>query len=169
MPHVDVELAFCIGVLHHLEDPLPTVRRVFDVLPPGGRFLIWVYGREGNVAYVALAETLRLVTRISPDFVLAALAHLLNVCLAGYVQLCRVLPLPLAKYMREVMARYDRKKRYFLIFDQLNVGYAKYYTQQEARDLLLAAGFRNVEAYHRHGMSHTAIGEKPPEAPRKAC
>jgi SAM-dependent methyltransferase len=169
MPYVDVELAFCIGVLHHLEDPLPTVRRVYDVLPGGGRFLIWVYGREGNAAYVALAESLRVLTRISPDFVLAGLAHLLNLCLSVYILLCRALPLPLAKYMREVMARYDRKKRYFLIFDQLNVGYAKYYTTQEARDLLLDAGFRHVEVHHRHGMSHTAIGEKPPEAPRKAC
>ncbi len=80
-----------------------------------------------------------------------------------------MLPLPLAKYMREVMARYDRKKRYFLIFDQLNVGYAKYYTKQEARDLLVAAGFAGVEVYHRHGMSHTAIGEKPREAAGRAC
>jgi SAM-dependent methyltransferase len=169
MPQVDVELAFCIGVLHHLKDPLPTVRRVYDVLPGGGRFLIWVYGREGNAAYVALAESLRVLTRIAPDFALSGLAHLLNLCLSLYIRLCRVLPLPLARYMREVMARYDRQKRYFLIFDQLNVGYARYYTQQEARDLLLEAGFRRVEVHHRHGMSHTAIGEKPPEAPRKAC
>jgi SAM-dependent methyltransferase len=169
IPQIDVELAFCIGVLHHLEDPLPTARRVYDVLPEGGRFLIWVYGREGNGAYVALAETLRVVTRIAPDFVLAGLAHVLNLCLSAYILLCRVLPLPLAKYMREVMARYDRKKRYFLIFDQLNVGYARYYTKQEAQDLLLAAGFVGVEVYHRHGMSHTAIGEKPLEASGKAC
>jgi len=169
MPQVDVELGFSIGVLHHLEDPLPTVRRVYDVLPPGGRFLIWVYGREGNAAYVVLAETLRRVTRIAPDFVLAGLAHVLNVCLAAYIRLCRVLPLPLAEYMREVMARFDRRKRYFLIFDQLNVGYAKYYTKQEARELLARAGFGSVEVYHRHGMSHSAIGEKPREALGKAC
>jgi SAM-dependent methyltransferase len=168
LPPIEVELAFCIGVLHHIEDPLPAVRRVYQVLPEGGRFLIWVYGREGNGAYVALAETLRRVTRIAPDFVLAGLAHVLNLCLSVYLRLCRVLPLPLAKYMREVMARYDRQKRYFLIFDQLNVGYAKYYTQQEAGDLLRAAGFARVEVYHRHGMSHSAIGEKPAAAGKAA-
>jgi hypothetical protein len=118
---------------------------------------------------VVFAETLRLLTRIAPDFALAGLAHVLNFFLSGYVLLCRVLPLPLARYMREVMARFDRRKRYFLIFDQLNVGYAKYYTKQEARDLLVRAGFRDVEVHHRHGMSHTAIGTKPREASKGTC
>jgi SAM-dependent methyltransferase len=169
LPAIDADLALSIGVLHHIEDPRPVVRRVYEVLPPGGRFLIWVYGRENNGAYVAFAETLRLVTRVVPDFVLAGIAHVLNLFLSVYVLLCRYLPLPLATYMREVMARFDRQKRYFLIFDQLNVGYAKYYTQEEVRALLAGAGFRNVEVYHRHGMSHTAVGTKPLEAQGKAC
>jgi len=160
LPSLDVELAFCIGVLHHIEDPLPTVRRVREILRPGGRFLVWVYGRENNLAYIVFAETLRRLTRLLPDFALAGLAHLLNFFLGLYVGLCRFLPLPLGRYMREVMSKFDRQKRFFLIFDQLNCGYAKYYTEREARDLLAAAGFRDVRPYHRHGMSWTVIGEK---------
>jgi SAM-dependent methyltransferase len=166
---VEADLALSIGVLHHLQDPGPTVRRVYEILPPGGRFLVWVYGREGNGAYIALAETLRVLTRRLPDAALAGLAHPLNAGLGLYVVLCRYLPLPLGTYMREVMARFDRRKRFFLIFDQLNVGYARYYTGREARELLAEAGFRNVEAHHRHGMSWTVIGEKPREVERQAC
>jgi SAM-dependent methyltransferase len=169
LPEVDAELAFSIGVLHHIEDPQPVVRRVFEVLPPGGRFLVWVYGREGNGAYMVLAETLRLITRVVPDFVLSWIAHLLNFFLGIYVFLCRHLPLPLGTYMREVMSRFDRRKRYFLIFDQLNVGYAKYYTERDAHDLLARAGFENVKLYHRHGMSWTAIGEKPAAGTGAPC
>jgi SAM-dependent methyltransferase len=169
LPPVDAELAVSIGVLHHIEDPEPVVRRVFEVLPPGGRFLVWVYGREGNGAYVAFAETLRVLTRRLPDAALAGLAHALNACLGVYVRLCRRLPLPLARYMREVMARFDRRQRFFLIFDQLNVGYAKYYTGAEARALLESAGFRDVRTYHRHGMSWTAIGAKPAASEPPAC
>ena len=169
IPEVDAELAFAIGVLHHLEDPGPTLRRVHEVLPPGGRCLVWVYGREGNAAYIALAESLRVLTRRLPDPALAALAHVLNACLAVYLPLCRILPLPLRRYMREVMAGFDRRERFFLIFDQLNVGYARYYSGAEASDLLAAAGFRNVELYHRHGMSWTVLGEKPAQAEPRAC
>jgi SAM-dependent methyltransferase len=169
IPEVDAELAFAIGVLHHLEDPGPTARRVHEVLPPGGRFLVWVYGREGNAAYIALAESLRVLTRRLPDPLLAALAHALNGCLGLYVALCRFLPLPLRRYMREVMAGFERRQRFFLIFDQLNVGYARYYTGGEARDLLVAAGFRNVLLHHRHGMSWTVLGEKAAAPDRRAC
>lgn len=169
LPPVEADLAVAIGVLHHLGDPGPVVRRVLEVLPPGGRFLVWVYGREGNAAYVAFAESLRVLTRRLPDAALAGVAHALNVCLGVYVGLCRCLPLPLAPYMREVMARFERRKRFFLIFDQLNVGYAKYYTGSEARALLASAGFCQVRAYHRHGMSWTVIGEKPARPESSAC
>jgi SAM-dependent methyltransferase/uncharacterized protein YbaR (Trm112 family) len=41
------DLAFSIGVLHHTDDP-----RAFAALTgcarPGGRFAVWVYGRENN-------------------------------------------------------------------------------------------------------------------------
>jgi SAM-dependent methyltransferase len=161
MPEVDADLAVSIGVLHHIEDPRPTIARIFEVLRPGGRFLVWVYGREGNAAYIAFAESLRVITRRVPDAVLAGLTHLLTAGLSLYVALCRYLPLPLGTYMREVMARFDYRKRFFLVFDQLNVGYAKYYTEREARELLAGAGFRKVELHHRHGMSWTVIGEKP--------
>lgn len=169
LPRIDADLAICIGVLHHIEDPLPTVRRVKEALPPGSRFLFWVYGREGNSLYIAFAETLRLFTRVAPDWLLSALAHGLNAALGVYVFLCRYLPLPLGRYMREVMSRFDRKKRYFLIFDQLNCGYAKYYTGAEVRELMERGGFTDVQTYHRHGMSWTVIGRRPDETQARAC
>ena len=159
LPAVEAEIAVSIGVLHHIEDPQPTVRRVLEALGPGGRFVVWVYGREGNGSYIFFAESLRRLTRVMPDFILAGLAHVLNALMEVYVFLCRYLPLPLARYMRAVMSKFDRRKRFFLIFDQLNCGYAKYYTRQEVQELLSEAGFRNVRLYHRHGMSWTAIGE----------
>jgi len=161
IPDVDVDLAFSIGVLHHLQDPDPVVRRVREVLEPGGRFVVWLYGRENNRAYILFAESIRFVTRAVPDVVLEGMAHVLNFVLGIYVRACRVLPLPLRKYMLEVMDRLDREKRFFLIFDQLNCSYARYYTRSEAVALLERAGFRDVKPYHRHGMSWTVIGTKP--------
>jgi SAM-dependent methyltransferase len=161
LPPRQVDLAVSVGVLHHIEDPLPTVRRVYEVLEPGGRFLVWVYGKENNLVYILFAESLRRVTRVIPDFLLSGVAHVLAFLLGPYVLLCRFVSLPLARYMREVMAKFDRRKRYFLVFDQLNCNYARYYDREEAEGLLSRAGFQNIRLYHRHNMSWTILGEKP--------
>ena len=70
-------------------------------------------------------------------------------------------PLPLRRYMREVIARLDDSKRRLTVYDQLNPTHAKYYTQAEARGLLVAAGFRDVTAHHRHGYSWSVLGTRP--------
>jgi SAM-dependent methyltransferase len=38
-----VDLAYCIGVLHHLKNPTAAVAELARVLKPGGRLAIWVY------------------------------------------------------------------------------------------------------------------------------
>ena len=55
----DLDYVFSIGVLHHIPDPAPTVRAAFSALKPGGRIVVWLYGREGNELYLALAGRLR--------------------------------------------------------------------------------------------------------------
>jgi SAM-dependent methyltransferase len=157
--HFDAVLS--IGVLHHIVDPAPVVRRAYESLKPGGRFIAWIYGREGNRLYLALATPLRWITRRLPDFLLAALAHMLVVPLSLYVFLCHFLPLPMRDYMRRVIGRYGWRHRFLTVFDQLNPAYARYYSEAEARALLEQAGFVNVRLRHRHGYSWTVAGERP--------
>ncbi len=164
IPNVGADYVFSIGVLHHIPDPVPTVRRAIEILKPGGQFLFWVYGREGNGLYLALATLLRKITPRLPDFVLVALSRVLNLLLDVYIFACRFLPLPLRTYVTGHLARLSRRKRFLTIFDQLNPAYAKYYTRQEALELMRGAGFRNVRLHHRHGYSWTVIGENPARA-----
>jgi len=42
------DLVVSIGVLHHIPDPDPVVAAAYRALVPGGRLLVWLYGREGN-------------------------------------------------------------------------------------------------------------------------
>src|SRR5262245_45134466 len=42
------DLAFSVGVLHHLAEPLPGFRALARAVRPGGRLSVWVYGAEGN-------------------------------------------------------------------------------------------------------------------------
>ncbi len=58
----DFGLVYCIGVLHHLQDPAEGFRAVLRHTEPGGRFHCWVYAREGNAIIRHVVDPLRRVT-----------------------------------------------------------------------------------------------------------
>jgi 2-polyprenyl-3-methyl-5-hydroxy-6-metoxy-1,4-benzoquinol methylase len=156
-----LDVVTSIGVLHHIPNPRPVVARMLEALRPGGIAVIWVYAREGNRAYLAIARPLRSVTTRLPHPVLAALCWILDVPLTAYLWLCRYVPLPLWRYMRNHLCRLTPAMRRLTIYDQLNPHWAKYYTRDEARLLLEAVGFVDVNVHHRHGYSWLVVGRKP--------
>lgn len=160
LPLDNYDLVVSFGVLHHIEDPSPTVKRVFQALKPGGRFIVWLYGREGNNLYLFFAGFLRMVTTHLPDKILDTLSVGLNCVLRGYGYMCRFIPLPLKDYMLNHFLKLDQDARVLTIFDQLNPTYAKYYRREEAAQLLGDCGFLDVQVYHRHGYSWTVSGVK---------
>jgi len=155
------ELILSIGVLHHIPDPAPVVRAACQALQPGGRLLVWLYGREGNRTYLAIALPLRWLARRLPTTVLVSLSRIINaVLLKPYIGLCRRLPLPLRNYLVNVFDKMSDDARTLIVYDQLRPAYAKYYTRAEATRLLESAGFVDVQTHHRHGYSWTVIGTK---------
>ena len=160
-PDLGLDLVVSMGVLHHIPEPGPVVRAAYRALRPGGRMLVWLYGREGNETYLRFAEPLRRVTTRLPHGALVSVSHALSLALDVYIAACRVLPLPMRAYMREVLAKFPRRIRTLTIYDQLNPAYAKYYTRDEAEALLRDQGFTDVRLHHRHGYSWTVIGRRP--------
>lgn len=160
-PTGDLDWVVSFGVLHHIPDPGPVVAAAYHALRPGGRILVWLYGREGNEFYLSIAEPLRKLTCRLPHGVLHVLSRLLEPFLSGYTAACRWLPLPMAAYMRGQIALFSREARVLTIYDQLNPRYARYYRQEEAIALLDSAGFRNTTSFHRHGYSWTVVATKP--------
>jgi SAM-dependent methyltransferase len=157
----DLDYIFSIGVLHHIPEPGPVVEAAYRALRPGGRFLVWLYGKEGNGLYLAFTKPLRVITKRLPHRPLACLVETIYWPLMAYVHLCRILSLPLKKYMTSVLYKMSPQKRRLIIYDQLNPSYAKYYTRREAETLLIDGKFKNVRTHHRHGYSWTVIGTKP--------
>jgi len=137
------------------------VEAAFKALRPGGRFFIWLYGKEGNKVYLMFLLPLRAIGKHLPDFVLAALVWFLYYPLLLYTRFCHLLPLPLKHYFSSIFEKMSPEKRRLIIYDQLNPSYAKYYTRDEAQKLLLGGDFENVRVHHRHGYSWTVIGTKP--------
>lgn len=54
-----VDVAVCLGVLHHLEHPEAGLGQLWRALRPGGTLCLWVYGREGNAWIVRLVDPVR--------------------------------------------------------------------------------------------------------------
>jgi SAM-dependent methyltransferase len=160
-PDASLDFIFSYGVIQFIPDPMPVLRAAYRGLQPGGRLAIWVYGQEGNKLYLALLKPLRALSTRLPHAALAVLCSTLNVFLTGYIALCRVLPLPLHRYMRNTLGSYASEHRKIVIYDQLNPTHVVYHTRETARALLEDSGFTNVQLYHRHGYSWTVIGTRP--------
>jgi SAM-dependent methyltransferase len=155
------DFVISIGVIQFIEDPLPTIEAACRALRPGGRLLIWVYGKEGNEFYVGFVKAVRALTTRLPHAALAAVCSALNLLVDVYIFACRWLPLPMRDYMRGTLAKVSREQRKLTIYDQLNPTYARYYLGPEVQDLLERAGLTDVQLHHRRGYSWTAMGVRP--------
>lgn len=160
-PLPPLDYVFAIGVVHHLPDPAGALRRMRELVRPGGRVLVWVYGREGNALYLAVFGRLRRVTSRLPHRALRVVAAILAVGLRGYVAACRALPLPMRTYARNVLAPLDHEALCLNVYDQLNPTIAFYWRRDEVERLLRDAGLVEVALHHRHGYSWTATGIRP--------
>lgn len=156
----DLDWVFSVGVLHHIPEPAPVVRAAYAALRPGGRIGVWLYGKEGTRFLLAFLLPLRAVTKRLPHFLLSGLVWLLYLPLLFYMGLCKFLPLPLRRYVKEQLGRFGGAEQRLVIYDQLNPAYAKHYTREEACNLLAAAGFHDIRTHHRHGYSWTVVGTK---------
>lgn len=159
-----LDYVFCIGVLHHLPDPGEALRRMRGLLRPGGRAVLWVYGKEGNRLYLAFVNPLRVVTSRLPHVALHGLSTVLAGCLRAYIAACRVLPLPMRTYMRNVLGKLTFEALRTVVYDQLNPKIACYWTREEVRRLMADAGFADVRLHHRHGYSWTVVGTRSADA-----
>ncbi len=160
---LSLDYAISVGVLHHITRPEPVVAAVYRALKPGGKFVVWLYGKEGNGLYLSLVLPIRLISKRLPQRGKAALAYFLNWPLATYIAVCKrwpLAPLPLRDYMVDILGKLDWDKRRLVIYDQLNPHYAKYYSGEEARRLMASAPF-DVTLHHRKGYSWVVIGTKP--------
>ncbi len=158
--NIKVDYIFSIGVLHHIPNPRPVMKAAYNALKPGGKIIIWLYGKEGNELYLLMVDTIRCLSKYLPHVILSVVVWLLYWPLAIYIHISKVMPVPMRKYMVDVIGKMSPVKRRLVIYDQLNPIYAKYYTHDEALKLLSDANFTNIKIHHRHGYSWTVTGNK---------
>jgi SAM-dependent methyltransferase len=159
----NLDIIISLGVIHHIPQADKVVHNIYRSLKKNGYFLIWVYGFENNRLYVVLQKILRAFTVFLPDKFLDKFSWAISYIFDFYGTISRLFfsnRLSLSGYYNNVYSKCARREKKYIIFDQLNPSYSKYYKKQEVDELLRKNGFNNIELYHRHGYSWTAIARK---------
>ncbi len=151
------DMAFSIGVIHHLEMPEQALRRMAQAVKPGGRVLIWVYGREGNRWLVGVLNPLR---RMLFSRMPIGLVHHLSLYPAALLWLLLRLGVRPLEYFR-LLARFDFAHLRSIVFDQMLPRIAHYWTRETVVRLLEEAGLQDVRVTPVNQMSWSAIGTRP--------
>jgi len=158
------DLAFSVGVLHHLPDPAAGFASLASRVREGGRVAFWVYGREGNewitryVDPVRKAITSKLpapflrIAAIPPAAVLWAVIKLFYRPRANRRGSSK---LPYGDYFA-ALYHYPFDEIHANVFDQLVTPVAYYLREEEVRPWL-AAGFRDATLRSHRGYSWTGL------------
>lgn len=151
----EVDVAFSIGVVHHLAEPRKAVENLVKAVKPGGTLILWLYAHEGNERYLWLIDPLRrhLTSRIPPGLT-RMIARSMAVALRMYLMLPH--QKPYLKLLREMSFRYHEN----IIFDQLIPSIAYYWTREEVLELVAGLPLENFRLTHTNGMSWTLVADK---------
>lgn len=151
------DIVFSIGVIHHLERPDEALRRMVLAAKPGGRVLIWVYGREGNEWLISVLDPLRkALFRWLP----VAVVHHLSLYPAALLWVLLRSGLAPSEYFK-LLKRFGFRHIRSIVFDQMLPRIAHYWPRDEVVKLMRRAGLDDVRIDSVNGMSWSAIGTRP--------
>jgi SAM-dependent methyltransferase len=151
------DLAFSIGVIHHLEYPERALEKMVRAVKPGGRVLIWVYGAENNRWLVSVLDPLR---RILFSRLPIGLTHHLSFYPAVFLWMLLRLGVRPIEYFR-LIARFDFAHLRAIVFDQMLPRIAHYWPRAEVARMMADAGLEDVRLTWVNQMSWSAIGTRP--------
>lgn len=156
------DLAFSIGVIHHLEYPERALKKMARAVKPGGRVVIWVYGRENNRWLVSVFNPLRqmLFSRLP-----IGLTHHLSLYPAVLVWVLLRLGVRPIEYFR-LIAKFDFPHLRAIVFDQMLPRIAHYWPRETVARMMVEAGLEDVRLTWVNQMSWSAVGTRPAAAKR---
>lgn len=128
----EFDIAFSIGVIHHLKDPQHALLNMVNALKPGGKLLVWVYGYEGNEWIVRYVNPVRIhITSKLPLWLVHLLSYFCSVPLYAFVKICN----GPSKYFKQ-LATFDFWHVHSIVFDQLIPDVANYWKKEEVMSLV---------------------------------
>ena len=159
------DLAFSVGVLHHLPDPAAGFASLASVVREGGRVAFWVYGYEGNEWITRFVDPVRkAITARLPAPLLRAASIPPALLLWAVIKLFYrpdqdgkgPAKLPYGDYFAAQYS-YPFDEIHANVFDQLVTPVAYYLREDEVKPWM-AAGFKDAMVRSHRGYSWTGLG-----------
>jgi len=132
------DIAFSIGVIHHLKDPKSALRKMVTALKVGGTILVWVYSYNAMIVKV-LSPIRKNITSKLPLGLVHFLAYFLSVPIFVFAKIFR----GPGGYMKQI-SQFKFWHIHSIIFDQLIPEVANYWTKEEVEDLFDHLGLREI-------------------------
>jgi hypothetical protein len=133
------------------------LERMVHAVKPGGRVLIWVYGRENNGWLVTVLDRLR---RLMFSRLPIGMTHHLSLYPATLVWLLVRLGLQPIEYFR-LIAKFNFAHLRAIVFDQMLPRIAHYWPREVVAKMMTEAGLENIRLTWVNQMSWSAIGTRP--------
>ncbi len=156
----EFDYVFALCVIHHIPEYKDVLKKLQKSLKKDGRFVAWVYGKEGMEFYIFMLKNLRRITSIMPDTILRIFSQFLAILTYPYGFLCKFLPLPLKKYFVTMFNKFSFKHKSYVIFDQFNPSFYKYFSKEELVKELNEAGFKIESLVNTVGHQYTVVCSK---------
>lgn len=157
------DIAYSIGVLHHLPQPKEGFLKLPPVLKKGGQMLIWVYNRRNNGRAIYFYEPLRDLLKNLPKPVLYKLCylpglgvHIINMLTHilnwyGFRKLAKKVPF-------SYYANFPFNMKLNDAFDVLATPKSNYYYVEQIEDWFESAGLEDINAYEHPEAGITCVG-----------
>lgn len=150
------DIAFSIGVIHHLEDPKKAVQNLFRAVKPGGKMILWVYGYENNEWVVRYINPIRKITSRLPVALTHFIAYFFSIPLWLYIHI-----IPQRSEYLKLIRKFRFDHMHSIVFDQLIPKIANYWKKEEVEDLVNSLpGNKKYKLYHTRNYSWTVVVEK---------
>ncbi len=149
------DIVFSIGVIHHLSEPSAALSSLRNSVAPGGKLVIWVYGKEGNELLLKILFPIRFFTTRLP----IRYVDLFSKFLAFFLFVGIRIHAPRSTYF-QLARKWNFRHLTSVIFDQLFPKIANYWTKDEVLEVATMGGWHPVQIKQINGMSWSLLAEK---------
>lgn len=157
------DLAYSIGVLHHLPNPQAGFSKLPKVLKSNGTMAIWVYNRRNNNRALYFYEPIRSLLKRMPkpflykfSYVPAAIAHLLNYIthffdFLGFKKIAKIIPF-------SYYANFPFNMKLNDSFDIIATPKSNYYYVEEIERWFFDSKLKDIKSYEHPEAGITCQG-----------
>lgn len=161
------DFVYCIGVLHHMDNPEEGFNAVVKATKTGGQFHCWVYGEEGNFVVKSFIDPLRNVVCHLPWWIIKyVIAFTLSLPFFIISKLVRVLDnyiferiFPMYSYLKWISS-YGFRFYHHVVCDQLVTPQTTYINKATIEQWLGEQSLENTYIISRNGNSWKFGGVK---------